>query len=197
MGGISRAGRLFACTVLAALVLACGGSSPSGQASPTPTPTPTPSPSPSPSPTPLSCTPNGVASATWVPADKRTSTTPPIVSATISGDTLTLTFDQGTPAFEVTSQSSAHFTETNGRGGPVDLAGSAGVLIILRGFRGDMQNYSGPPGSTSSGPLLLEVREIGDFEGVIGWAAGLSAPGCANVVMGSSTLTFHFIHNPA
>jgi hypothetical protein len=119
------------------------------------------------------------------------------VSATITGDTLTLTFDQGTPPFEVTPQSSAHFTETNGRGGPVDLAGSAGVLIILRGFRGDMQNYTGTIDFKPGSPLLLEVREIGDFEGVIGWAAGLNAPGCANVTMGGSTLTFHFIHSPA
>ena len=122
--------------------------------------------------------------------------TPPIVSATVSGDTLTLNFDQGTPAYVVTPQATAHFTETSGRGGPVDLAGSAGVLIVLSGFRGDMQNYSGSmdfkPGST----LLAEVREIGDYEGMIGWAAGLNAPGCANVTSGSSTLTVRFIQGP-
>ena len=123
-------------------------------------------------------------------------TTPPIVSAAVSGDTLTLTFDQGTPAFEVTPQSSAHFTETGGRGGPVDLTGSAGVLVILRGFRGDMQNYTGTMDFKPASPLLAEVREIGDYEGVIGWAAGLSAPGCANVTAGSSTLTFRFIPSP-
>ncbi len=122
--------------------------------------------------------------------------TPPIVSATVSGDTLTLTFDQGTPAFEVTPQTTAHFTETNGRGGPVDLVGLAGVLIILRGFRGDMQNYTGSMDFKPGSPMLAEVREIGDYEGVIGWAAGLSAPGCANVTAGSSTLHFQFISNP-
>ncbi len=122
--------------------------------------------------------------------------TPPIVSASVSGDTLTLTFDQGTPAFAVTPQSTAHFTETGGRGGPVDLAGSAGVLIVLSGFRGDMQNYTGTMDLKPASPMLAEVREIGDYEGMIGWAAGLSAPGCANVTVGSSTLTFHFIKNP-
>ena len=122
--------------------------------------------------------------------------TPPIVSASVSGDTLTLTFDQGTPAFAVTPQSTAHFTETNGRGGPVDLAGSAGVLIVLSGFRGDMQNYTGTMDFKPAGPMLAEVREIGDYEGVIGWAAGLNAPGCANVTGGSSTLTFRFIPGP-
>jgi hypothetical protein len=109
---------------------------------------------------------------------------------------LTLTFVQGTPAFEVTPQATAHFTETNGRGGPVDLTGSAGALIILRGFRGDVKNYTGPLDLTPGGTLLLEVREIGDFEGVIGWAAGLSKPGCASVTTGAASLTFHFIASP-
>jgi hypothetical protein len=166
-----------------ALVQACGGSTPSAQATPTP----------SPAPTPLTCTAGGPASASWPTPDTRTSTTPPIVSASVSGDTLTLTFDQGTPLFEVTPQPSAHFTATTGQGAPVDLAGSAGVLIILRGFRGDMQNYTGPTSITSQGPLLLEARAIGEFEGVVGWGAGLSKPGCANVAASASTLTFRFI----
>ena len=55
--------------------------------------------------------------ASWTASDKRTVMTPPIVSATVSGDTLTLTLDQGTPAFAVTPQST-HFTETTGLGGP-------------------------------------------------------------------------------
>jgi len=122
--------------------------------------------------------------------------TPPIVLASVSGDALTLTFDQGTPAFAVTRQSTAHFTETNGRGGPVDPAGSAGVLIVLSGFRGDMQNYTGTMDFRPSSSMLAEVREIGDYEGVIGWAASLSALGCANVTAGSSTLTFRFIPSP-
>lgn len=177
-----------ACLGLMALLAACGGSS---------TATASPSPTPSPTPTPLACTLSGSASASWPQPSSRTATTPPIVSAAVSGDTLTLTFDQGTPAFEVTPQSSSHFTETSGRGGPVDLTGSAGVLIVLRGFRGDMQNYTGPLDLKPNGHLLLEVREIGDFEGVIGWAAGLSAPGCAAVTSGGSTLTFQFVAHSA
>ncbi len=78
----------------------------------------------------------------------------------------------------------------------MDLAGSAGTLIILRGFRGDIKNYTGPLDITPGGALLLEVREIGDFEGVIGWAAGLSKPGCANVTLGVSSLTFRFLTTP-
>jgi hypothetical protein len=121
-----------------------------------------------------------------------TGTTPPIASVVVSGDTLTLTFVQGTPAFEVTTQPIAQFTATDGRGETVVLSGSSGVRIILRGFRGDMQNYSGAKDFTGNGKILTEVREIGDYEGVIGWAAGLGQAGCANVAVGSSTLTFTF-----
>ncbi len=97
----------------------------------------------------------------------------------------------------MTPQATAHFTETNGRGDTVDLSGSAGALVILRGFRGDVRNYAGPLDLTPGGTLLLEVREIGDYEGVIGWAAGLSKAGCASVTTGTSTLTFRFIASPA
>lgn len=110
----------------------------------------------------------------------------------VSGDTLTLSFVQGTPAFEVTTQPSAQFTATDGRGGTVVLSGSSGVRIILRGFRGDMQNYTGAKDFPANGKILTEVREIGDYEGVIGWAAGLGQAGCANVAVGASTLTFTF-----
>lgn len=46
---------------------------------------------------------------------------------------------------------------------------------------------------TSSGPLLLQVMQIGDFEGVVTWAAGLSRSSCASVTASGSTLTFRFI----
>ncbi len=66
----------------------------------------------------------------------------------------------------------------------------------MTGFRGDMSNYTGSKSLDSSGPLLLQVAELGDFEGYVSWGAGLSKPGCANVVASGSTLTFHFIPAP-
>lgn len=118
--------------------------------------------------------------------------TPAIVSAAVSGDTLTLTFNDGTPAFEVTTQPSARFLgDPSGR--PITLAGSAGVRIVLRGFKGDTPNLTGVPKSlTSKGPLLRQVAPIGDFEGVLSFGAGLSSPGCANVTSNQSSLVFHF-----
>jgi len=167
---------------VAAVVAGCGGASTSNVQQQQ-----------SPSPNQLACTAGGPASSTWPQPSSRVDTTPPIVAARAAGDTLTLTFDRGTPEFELKPQSSARFTRTDGRGDAVDLAGSAGVLIVLRGFRGDMQNYSGATDLKPNAPTLVEVREIGDYEGVVGWAAGLNAPACASVTVGPSTLTFQFI----
>jgi hypothetical protein len=180
--------RVGAILAMVMLLGACGSSG-GGNSQATPTPTPSPSP--------LACTASGAASASWPGPDSRTSTTPPIVSAVVAGDILTLAFDSGTPAFEVQPQSSSHFFVGDGRGQWVDVPGSAGAVIILKGFRGDMQNYAGPASLKSQGPLLLEVREVSEFEGNLHWAAGLSKSGCANVTAAGSNLTFHFIALPA
>jgi hypothetical protein len=130
------------------------------------------------------CTTSGAASGSGTLA---------IVSAAVSGDTLTLTFSNGSPAFQVTTQPSARFLE-DPSGRPITLAGSTGVRIVLRGFRGDTSNLTGVPKSlTSKGPLLRQVAPIGDFEGVVSFGAGLSSPGCANVTSNQSSLVFHFI----
>jgi hypothetical protein len=179
------------CVILALVIVlvACGSSTGGTQTTPSAT-------SPTPSPPPLACTTGGAASGTWPGPSAGTSTTPPIVSAVAAGDTLTLTFQQGTPAFEVKTQSGTHFVK-DPSGQSVDLAGTAGVTIVLRGFRGDIRNYTGPVSISSDGPRLLQVYELGDFEGVVTWAAGLSSTGCAAVAAAGSTLTFQFVAPPA
>lgn len=154
---------------------------------------PSPSAERSPSPLGLACTPSGPASADWPAPSLRTPTIPPMTGNNISGDTLSLFFERGTPAFEDTPQSTTHFTEVSGRGAPVDVQGTAGMLIILRGFRGDMANYVGATDFHPNSPLLKEVRFLGDYEGVIGFAIGLGRPACANVTASGSTLTFQFV----
>jgi len=139
-----RAIFLVSSMLIAAAVLlsACGSSSGgTAQATASPSAASTPLVTPSPTPSPLTCTSSGAASSSW-PGTSRTSTTPPIVSATASGDTFTLTFDQGTPQFAIQTQSGTHFVK-DPSGMAIDLAGSAGATIVLRGFRGDMGNYTG------------------------------------------------------
>ena len=172
-------------TLTIALVLVCacgaasgnGGSGVSGTASPVA----------------LSCTPSGAASPSW--STTHLDTAPAIVSAAASGDSLELEFVAGTPQFEVIPVASAQFA-ADPSGKPVSLAGSSGVKIVLRGFRGDVANYTGASRLPSRGPVLLETGAIGDFEGVVSFGAGVSTPACANVTTGASTLTFHFIAAP-
>ena len=114
----------------------------------------------------------------------------------MSSDTLVLQFTQGTPEFQVTLEPTNKFFVGDGRGDNVTMAGSAGAIIVLHGFRGDVANYTGPADQTSNGPLLLEVRHVNEFEGYVHWAIGLNKPGCANVTYGESTLTFRFIPDP-
>ena len=66
---------------------------------------------------------------------------------------------------------------------------------MLTGFRGDQKNYAGLKKLTSTGPRLLEVAELGDFEGNVSWGVGLNGPSCANVTSSGSTVTFHFIQD--
>jgi hypothetical protein len=166
-----------------ALLCACGG-------------TISTSPPRSPSPPSSSCTSSGSYSPTWALPQPASNPIATIQSATVSGDTLKMTFVSGTPMFQVTLQSNAHFSQ-DPSGKPVNLAGTAGAAILLTGFRGFRPSYSGPTTLTSKGPLLLQVAELGDFEGYVNWGVGLSAPACANVTTSASTLTFHFIKAPS
>jgi hypothetical protein len=138
------------------------------------------------------CSFQGTASSNWPLPQPPPSSTPPIASATVSGDTLTFTFTSGTPPYQAISQSGADFTE-DPSGKPVTLAGTDGVRIVLTGFRGDQSNYKGEKKLKSSGPRLLEVVELGDSEGVVSWGVGLSSPSCADISTSGSTLTFLFI----
>ena len=147
------------------------------------------------SPLALTCTASGAASASWPAPETVTGSEPAIVSAAVSGDTLTLVFASGTPQFKVEAVPSAQFTmDPSGR--PVDLAGAAGVRIVLQGFRGDKSNFDGQNSLTSSGPILLQASKIGDYEGIVSFGAGVSTPACASVSTRESSLAFHFIRAP-
>ena len=158
-----------------ALLAACGGITPTSS-----------------QPSPATCTATGTASESWPLPQPPKSDTPPIVTASVSGDTLQLTFTDGTPAFQVITQSGAEFTE-DPSGKAVTLSGTDGARIVLTGFRGDQSNYKGEKKFKSSGPRLLEVAQLGDTEGTVSWGVGVSGPSCAIVTSNGSTLTFLFI----
>jgi hypothetical protein len=146
-------------------------------------------------PSPGACTDTGTASESWLLPEPAKSDQPPIVSAIAAGDTLTLTFTSGTPPFQVIAQPGSTKFAEDPSGKEVDLAGTDGASIVLSGFRGDQKNYTGEKKLTSSGPRLLEVSELGDSEGNVSWAVGLSGPSCAVVTSSGSTLSFQFIQS--
>ena len=82
------------------------------------------------------------------------------------------------PTYEVDRQASSTFSR-DASGQPVSLEGSAGIRIVLRGS--DIAD--GVPGDLK--PRLPEIREvanIGDFERVVTYGAGLEDQACIRVL---------------
>jgi hypothetical protein len=93
-------------------------------------------------------------------------------------DRITIEFQNGEPAsVELTPQGN---TFTQGASGQtVQLQGSAGLLITIRGADAHTK-YSGPT-DFHVGNGILEARQMQDFEGVVQWGLGLSQPACYRV----------------
>jgi len=93
-------------------------------------------------------------------------------------DRITIEFQGGQPAtIELTTQSGTTFNQGGGKGGQVTLEGSSGILIKLYSADGHTA-YTGPTDLKTGYPVMLEAREVGDYEGYVDWALGLSTPAC-------------------
>ena len=150
-------------------------------------PTPAASPSPSPSSSPSSSLPayncgidGNINNSGHVPQTA-------VIDAVRGGvnkgyDRFAVEFDSNGPAsrIDIAPQNNATFTQ-GASGQTVQLQGSAGVLITIHGADGHTK-YSGPT-DFRVGSGILEVREVQDFEGVVQWALGLSAPACYHADM--------------
>ena len=73
-------------------------------------------------------------------------------------------------------QSNANFTQ-GASGQPVTLAGSAGILVTMHGAD-EHTSYSGSTDFKTSYSVLVEARQVQDFEGVVQWGLGLSKTAC-------------------
>ena len=92
-------------------------------------------------------------------------------------DRITIEFNNTIPAKgEVATQSSATFTE-GASGQSVTLAGNAGILVTMHGADAHTA-YSGPLDFKTGYPVLVEARQVQDFEGTVQWGLGLSKPAC-------------------
>jgi len=150
---------------------------------PTPTlcvptcPAPVPTPSPIPTPSPFVC----VAGPTTL----TTQTAPPLalIDAVRTGthtgyDRITFEFKNGrTGSITITPQANTKFVR-DAKGDTVTLAGTSGLLIKITGA----DNHTAFSGSTdiktANYPGILEVREVGDYEGTVQWGVGLSSSAC-------------------
>jgi hypothetical protein len=79
------------------------------------------------------------------------------------------------PAYTVSRQASAKFVK-DPSGLPVTMRGSSGLRIVFHGA--SAASYSGSRDLTYTLPVVQEVEQLGDFEAVLSWGAGLSQASC-------------------
>jgi len=150
---------------------------------PSPIPSAVPSPSASPSPT---------ASPSACVADPMTLTNqiaPPLafIDAVRTGthtgyDRLTIEFkDSTTGTIKLIPQANTKFV-MDASGKTVTLAGKSGLLIKIDGADNHTA-YTGTTDFKTPYPGIREVREIGDFEGKVQWAVGLSSSACYHATL--------------
>jgi hypothetical protein len=80
------------------------------------------------------------------------------------------------PAYTVSRQASAQFVK-DPSGQPVTMHGSSGLRIVFHGASG-ATSYTGNRDQTPNLPVVQEVEQLGDFEAVLSWGAGLSRASC-------------------
>ena len=88
------------------------------------------------------------------------------------------------PAYTVSRQASATFVK-DPSGLPVTLRGSAGLRIVFHGASG-AASYNDSRDLTPNLPVVKEVEQLGDFEAVLNWGAGLSQASCIRTLELSS-----------
>jgi hypothetical protein len=92
-------------------------------------------------------------------------------------DRLTIEFSNGQPAsIDVTPQSGTTFTQ-DGSGQQVTLAGQSGILVSIN-VADAHSAYSGPTDFKTGYSTMVEVRQVGDFEGYVHYGIGLSKATC-------------------
>src|SRR5258708_4868371 len=92
-------------------------------------------------------------------------------------DRLTIEFQNGLPAsVDLHPQSGTMFT-TSPKGDQVTVAGRNGILVVIHGA--DLHtSYSGSTDIKTGSAVLVEVRQVEDFEGVVQLALGVSGATC-------------------
>jgi hypothetical protein len=154
--------------------------------SPSPSPSATTSPSPKPSPSPAQTPPdsNLPAFVCAGPVSVAGTSSPAVafVDAVRTGthtgyDRVTIEFNNGEPAnVDMSPHSGTTFTQ-GASGQQVTLQGSTGMLVIIHGAD-EHTAYSGSVDFKTGYAVLVELRQVEDFEGTVQWGLGLSKAAC-------------------
>jgi hypothetical protein len=80
------------------------------------------------------------------------------------------------PVYTVSRQASSNFVK-DPSGLPVTLQGSSGLRIVFHGATGS-DTYNDSRDRVLYLPVIKEVEQLGDFEAVLSWGAGLSRASC-------------------
>jgi hypothetical protein len=152
------------------------GGTPSPSASPSTEPTPSPSPSSSPTAA-FVCTASTMehtlpvgAPTTYVDAFRKGSHP--------GYDQITVEFSNGIPgqSVEIKPQVGTKFT-MDASGQTVTLKGTNGILVTITGA--DMHTmFHGTVNSVTGYPAMAEIRQLGDYEGVVTLGLGIQGPAC-------------------
>jgi hypothetical protein len=152
------------------------GALPSASPSATPTPGQTPPDSNLPA---FSCNSGmGFGTKTTSPPQPPVAFIDSVRTGTHSGyDRITIEFQNGLPSsVDLRLQGNSTFTNSP-RGDNVTLAGSAGLLVVIKGAD-EHTAYIGATDFKTNYPVLLEARQMEDFEGTVQWGLGLSKSAC-------------------
>jgi hypothetical protein len=93
-------------------------------------------------------------------------------------DRITFEFVGAVPAYSVVRQGNARFVR-DASGQPVILNGTAGLKLT---FRGVDLSAAVSEDQNPSLPVVLEVRNVGNFERVVSFGVGLASPACIRVL---------------
>jgi hypothetical protein len=180
MAGVAAA--LIALIIVGALVVANFNRRPTGIV---PGGQPSASPSASTSPTPPdSSLPAFTCDSSTQLVTTPTSSQPPVIfvdgvrTGTHTGyDRITIEFQNGSPSkVDLSTQSNARFTQ-GASGQPVILRGNAGILVTIT-TADEHTAYGGPADFKTNYTVLVEARQVQDFEGTVQWGLGLSKAAC-------------------
>jgi hypothetical protein len=92
-------------------------------------------------------------------------------------DRVTIEFNNGEPGnVDMSPHEGTTFTQ-GASGQQVTLSGSAGLLVIIHGAD-EHTAYSGSTDIKTAYSVLVELRQVEDFEGTVQWGLGLSKSAC-------------------